>query len=67
MSYDAFCSQLLARVEHRRVGDPLQADVEVGPIVNQSQFDEIVAAIQKGKDEGGTVIASGTTSTRTRT
>ncbi len=33
--------------------------VEVGPIVNESQFDEIVAAIQRGRDEGGTVIAGG--------
>ena len=57
--YDAFRSQLLARIERGRVGDPLDADVEVGPIVNESQFDEIVAAIQKGRDEGGTVIAGG--------
>ena len=33
--------------------------VEVGPIVNESQFDEILAAIQRGRDEGGTVIAGG--------
>ncbi|HUZ81428.1 MAG TPA: aldehyde dehydrogenase family protein [Gaiellaceae bacterium] len=57
--YDAFRSQFLARIERGRVGDPLEADVEVGPIVNESQFDEIVAAIQKGRDEGGTVIAGG--------
>ena len=42
-----------------RVGDPLDPEVEVGPIVNESQFDEIVAAIERGRDEGGTVIAGG--------
>jgi acyl-CoA reductase-like NAD-dependent aldehyde dehydrogenase len=57
--YDAFRVKLLARLERGRVGDPLDPDVEVGPIVNESQFDEIVAAIERGKDEGGTVIAGG--------
>ena len=57
--YDAFRAQLLARIERGRVGDPLDPEVEVGPIVNESQFDEIVAAIQRGRDEGGTVIAGG--------
>ena len=57
--YDAFRRQLLARIERGRVGDPLDAEVEVGPIVNESQFDEIVSAIQRGRDEGGTVIAGG--------
>ena len=58
-AYDEFRAQLLARIERGRVGDPLDDDVEVGPIVNESQFDEIVAAIQRGRDEGGTVIAGG--------
>jgi acyl-CoA reductase-like NAD-dependent aldehyde dehydrogenase len=57
--YGEFRAQLLARIERGRVGDPLDPDVEVGPIVNESQFDEIVAAIQRGRDEGGTVIAGG--------
>ena len=36
-----------------------QRVVEVGPIVNESQFDEIAAAIERGRREGGTVIAGG--------
>jgi alpha-ketoglutaric semialdehyde dehydrogenase len=57
--YDAFREQFLARIERGRVGDPLDPDVEVGPIVNETQFDEIVAAIARGRAEGGTVIAGG--------
>src|SRR5690348_8333207 len=57
--YDAFREKLLARIERGRVGDPLDPEVEVGPIVNESQFDEIVAAIDRGKQDGGTVIAGG--------
>ena len=57
--YDSFREQFLARIDRGRVGDPLDPDVEVGPIVNEAQFDEIVAAIGRGRSEGGTVIAGG--------
>jgi aldehyde dehydrogenase (NAD+) len=57
--YDAFREQLLARIERGRVGDPLDPEVEVGPIVNESQFEEIMGAIERGKGDGGTVIAGG--------
>jgi aldehyde dehydrogenase (NAD+) len=57
--YDAFREQLLARVERGKVGDPLDPDVEVGPIVNETQFDEIMAAIERGKEQGGTVLTGG--------
>jgi acyl-CoA reductase-like NAD-dependent aldehyde dehydrogenase len=58
-AYDAFREQFLARIDRGRVGDPLDPEVEVGPIVNEAQFDEIVAAIARGRSEGGTVIAGG--------
>lgn len=58
--YDAFREQLLARIERGKVGDPTDPEVEVGPIVNEKQFDEIMDAIERGKSEGGTVIAGGT-------
>jgi len=57
--YDAFREGLLARIERGRVGDPLDPEVEVGPIVNESQFDGIIGAIERGKSDGGTIIAGG--------
>jgi aldehyde dehydrogenase (NAD+) len=57
--YDTFREQFLARIDRGRVGDPLDPEVEVGPIVNETQFDEIVAAIERGRNDGGTVIAGG--------
>ena len=57
--YDDFKKRLLARIERGRVGDPVDPEVEVGPIVNESQFDEIVAAIERGTSEGGTVLTGG--------
>jgi acyl-CoA reductase-like NAD-dependent aldehyde dehydrogenase len=57
--YDTFKQKLLVRIDRGKVGDPSDPEVEVGPIVNEKQFDEIMAAIARGKQEGGTVIAGG--------
>ena len=58
-AYDAFRVRLLARIERGRVGDPTDPETEVGPIVNEAQFDEVLAGIERGRSEGGRVIAGG--------
>jgi alpha-ketoglutaric semialdehyde dehydrogenase len=58
--YDAFREAFLVRIERGRVGDPADPEVEVGPLVSESQFSEVLRAIERGKKEGGTVIAGGT-------
>jgi len=57
--YDDFRERLLARIGRGKVGDPSDPETEVGPIVNETQFGEILAAIERGRSEGGTVIAGG--------
>src|SRR5215218_10146058 len=57
--YDRFRSQLLARIERGKVGDPLDPDVEVGPIVNETQFDDVMGAINRARDAGYAVAAGG--------
>jgi len=57
--YDTFRGQLLERIEAGKVGDPFDPDTEVGPIVNQAQFDSVLEGIARGRDEGGKVIAGG--------
>ena len=57
--YDAFREALLERIGRGRVGDPLDPDIEVGPIVNETQFDEITGAIERGRSEGGEVVTGG--------
>ncbi len=58
-AYDAFRSAFLDRVARGRVGDPIEPDVEVGPLVNEAQMREVLAAIERGVEEGGTVLAGG--------
>ena len=57
--YDAFREKLLARIAAGKVGDPADPDTEVGPVVASGSFDDIMAAIERGKSEGGTVAAGG--------
>jgi aldehyde dehydrogenase (NAD+) len=57
--YGEFRDLLLARIASGKVGDPLDPDVEVGPIVNEAQFNEVAEAIERGRREGGHVLAGG--------
>src|SRR5579862_3543733 len=57
--YETFRERLVARIERCVVGDPLDPAVEVGPIVSKAQFDEVLAAIEQAKSEGGRVLTGG--------
>ncbi len=53
-----------ALVEHAialRVGDPIDGDTDVGPLVSQAHFDKVVAAIARAQEEGGHVWCGGQT------
>jgi aldehyde dehydrogenase (NAD+) len=57
--YDQFREQLLERIAAGKVGDPADPETEVGPIVNEHQFEDVLAGIERGRREGGTVLAGG--------
>lgn len=42
------------------VGDPTAEDTTMGPVVSSVQFDKIQGLIQKGIDEGATLVTGGT-------
>ena len=43
-----------------KVGDPMTEGTVIGPVVSKVQFDKIQALIQKGIDEGATLVTGGT-------
>tara|TARA_A100000164_G_scaffold351041_1_gene355425 strand:+ start:641 stop:2068 length:1428 start_codon:yes stop_codon:yes gene_type:complete len=43
-----------------KVGDPTAADTTIGPVVSEVQFEKIQGLIQKGIDEGATLVSGGT-------
>jgi aminomuconate-semialdehyde/2-hydroxymuconate-6-semialdehyde dehydrogenase len=55
----AFRDALLSRVLELRVGDPMDSDARIGPLVSQVHFDKVVAAIDRARDEGGRVLCGG--------
>jgi aldehyde dehydrogenase (NAD+) len=57
--YDSFRETFLARIASGKVGDPADATTEVGPVVAAGPFEDILAAIGRGKSEGGTVAVGG--------
>ncbi len=49
-----------AAAENTKAGDPFGDGTNIGPVVSEVQFDKIQALIQKGIDEGATLVAGGT-------
>jgi acyl-CoA reductase-like NAD-dependent aldehyde dehydrogenase len=41
------------------VGDPADPQTEVGPIVNEPQLEEVLAGVERGRADGGTLLAGG--------
>lgn len=52
---DAFVERALAL----RVGDPMDSDAQMGPLVSQAHFDKVMAALARARDEGARVLCGG--------
>lgn len=56
---DRVLPKLLARAKALRVGNPLDAGVDVGPVVSQRQRDRIHEYVEVARREGGAVLCGG--------
>ena len=59
--YDAFVQRLTAKVQEIAVGDPNIMGNLVGPIINQSQIENVERIIAQAKTDGAKLIAGGAT------
>ena len=57
--YDSFRERFLERIGDGKVGDPSDPETEVGPIVNEAQFESVLDGISRGREEGGSIVAGG--------
>lgn len=57
--YERFKNDFVSRVAALKVGDPLEADTDVGAIVSKQHFDKIMSYIELAKTEGGTILTGG--------
>ena len=59
--YDEFLDELTNATEAMKVGDPLDDEVLVGPVVNRSQYESILEAIETARGEGRVILDGGAT------
>ncbi len=57
--YDAFVERLVDTAASLRVGDATDFDTQVGPVISRSQYDLILAALDRARSEGATVACGG--------
>lgn len=57
--YDAFVERLLALVATARMGDPMRADTQVGPVTTEQQYRKILGYIDIAMAEGAKLLTGG--------
>jgi acyl-CoA reductase-like NAD-dependent aldehyde dehydrogenase len=61
--YDQLQSKLVERAEGLRLGNGLDDDVEIGPVINQAALEKIHSYTEIGKDEGAKLLTGGEVAT----
>jgi betaine-aldehyde dehydrogenase len=59
--HDRFVGRLLERTKTIRIGDPLDPEVQMGPLVNKAQHDKVMEYIEIGQRDGATLACGGKT------
>lgn len=57
--YDEVVSRAADAVARLRIGDPVDPDVNVGPLIRTAQRDRVEHYVQEGVDAGATLVAGG--------
>jgi alpha-ketoglutaric semialdehyde dehydrogenase len=55
--YDEFRERLLARMRQAVIGDPSDPRTEIGPLVNERQYNAVLRAIEQARREGAVLLA----------
>ena len=57
--HDRFVERLVERTKKIRIGDPLDPDTQMGPLINGQQHEKVMAYVEAGRQEGATLAAGG--------
>ena len=57
--YDEFVDECITRLKSVLVGDPLDPNAQMGPVVNAKQKDRVLGYLEKGVKEGAKMILEG--------
>ena len=55
----AFLERLLKRVRAMRIGDPMDPQTHVGPLVSEQHMQKVIGYIARGRDEGARAVIGG--------
>jgi aldehyde dehydrogenase (NAD+) len=56
---ETLVSRLVDAYRQVRIGDPLESGTLMGPLVNSSAVDDMMAALERAKREGGKIVTGG--------
>jgi betaine-aldehyde dehydrogenase len=56
---ERFLGRLIERTKKIRIGDPLDPDTQMGPLINKAQHEKVLGYIETGKKEGATLACGG--------
>lgn len=57
--HDRFVERLVERTKKISVGDPLDPETQMGPLVNKAQHEKVVSYIEAGKQDGAVLACGG--------
>jgi len=57
--YDRFAEAFVERMEAKKVGDPLDREVEVGPLAREDLRDDLARQVAESRDAGARVLCGG--------
>ena len=57
--YDTFLERLVARTEAIRLGDPLDPETQMGPLISEAQRAKVLGYVAAGRAEGARLVAGG--------
>jgi 1-pyrroline-5-carboxylate dehydrogenase len=56
---DRFVALLVEKTKKIKVGNPLERDVWMGPVINEAAVKTYLAAVERAKRDGGTILTGG--------
>lgn len=63
--HDSFVEKLIAETKKIRLGDPMSADTQMGPLANMPQYRKVLDCIEMAKSDGAVLRAGGAAATDT--
>jgi aldehyde dehydrogenase (NAD+) len=57
--YERFVEKSIVRAQKRVVGDPFDPSTELGPLVDETQFERVMGYVESGRSEGATLGCGG--------